>query len=255
MGLLENRTAFITGAASGIGAATARRFAAEGARLVLLDITGEALTALGQEIGPERALTAVVDVADEDATRNAVDEALKRFERIDAAVLNVGVTGMLAPISKMPVDSFDATIRTNVRGAFVGLKYLMPVMAERGGGSIVITASTAGFRAGAPNRSAYVTSKHAVVGLMRAAAAEGAPAKIRVNSISPGGVDTPMTASLVTMFGEENAREMKAAFERTIPMGRIADPGEIADAMLFFVSDLSRYCTGTNLMVDGGLMG
>lgn len=119
----------------------------------------------------------------------------------------------------------------------------------------MIPASTAGFRAGAPNRSAYVASKHAVVGLMRAAAAEGAPIKVRVNAISPGGVDTPMTGSLVTMFGEEKAREMKAAFERTIPMGRIAQPDEIADAMLFFASDLSRYCRGTNLMVDGGLMG
>ena len=162
---------------------------------------------------------------------------------------------MLAPIAKTPVDAFDATMRTNVRGAFVGLKHLIPQMADQGGGSIVITASTAGFRAGAPNRAAYVTSKHAVVGLMRAAAAECAPLKVRVNSISPGGVDTPMTASLVTMFGEEKAREMKAAFERTIPMGRIAQPEEIADAMLFFASDLSRYCTGTNLMVDGGLMG
>jgi len=231
MGLLDNRTALITGAASGIGAAAARRFAAEGARLVLLD------------------------VADEDATRRAVEAGTARFGGIDVAVLNVGVTGMLAPIAKMPVESFDATMRTNVRGAFVGLKVLMPVMAERGGGSIVLTASTAGFRAGSPNRSAYVTSKHAVVGLMRAAAAEGAPNKIRVNSISPGGVDTPMTGSLATLFGEEKAREMKAAFERTIPMGRIAQPDEIADAMLFFASDLSRYCTGTNLMVDGGLMG
>ena len=231
MGLLQNRTVLITGAASGIGAAAARRFAAEGARLILLD------------------------VADEDATRRAVEAGSARFGGVDVAVLNVGVTGMLAPIAKMPVESFDATMRTNVRGAFVGLKVLMPVMAERGGGSIVLTASTAGFRAGSPNRSAYVTSKHAVVGLMRAAAAEGAPNKIRVNAISPGGVDTPMTGSLVTLFGEEKAREMKAAFERTIPMGRIAQPDEIADAMLFFASDLSRYCTGTNLMVDGGLMG
>jgi NAD(P)-dependent dehydrogenase (short-subunit alcohol dehydrogenase family) len=119
----------------------------------------------------------------------------------------------------------------------------------------VLTASTAGFRAGAPGRAAYVASKHAVVGLMRAAAAEGAPIKVRVNSVSPGGVDTPMTGITRTLFGEERAREMLAAFERTIPLGRIARPEEIADAMLFLASDLSRYCTGTNLMVDGGLLG
>ncbi len=255
MGLLENRTALITGAASGIGAAASRRFSAEGARLILLDVAEAPLTNLAREIGTDRVLTAVVDVAEEEATRQAVDAGIRRFGGVDVGVLNVGVTGMLAPIAKMPVESFDATMRTNVRGAFVGLKVLMPAMADRGGGSIVLTASTAGFRAGSPNRSAYVTSKHAVVGLMRAAAAEGAPIKVRVNAISPGGVDTPMTGMLVTMFGEEKAREMKAAFERTIPMGRIAQPDEIADAMLFFASDLSRYCTGTNLMVDGGLMG
>jgi len=255
MGLLEGRVAFITGAASGIGAAVARRFVAEGARVVLLDVAVEALGALGAEIGEGGVLAAVVDVADEAASARAVEAAVQRFGGIDVGVLNVGVTGMLAPIATMPVEAFDATMRTNVRGAFVGLKQLMPRMAERGGGSILITASTAGFRAGAPNRAAYVASKHAVVGLMRAAAAEGAPIKVRVNAISPGGVDTPMTGSLVTMFGEEKAREMKAAFEKTIPMGRLASADEIADAMLFFASDLSRYCTGANLMVDGGLMG
>jgi NAD(P)-dependent dehydrogenase (short-subunit alcohol dehydrogenase family) len=99
-----------------------------------------------------------------------------------------------------------------------------------------------------------VASKHAIIGLMRAAAIEGAPKKVRVNSISPGGVDTPMTGSLSALLGAERAREALQAFERTIPLGRIAEPAEIADAMLFFASDMSRYCTGTNLMVDGGLL-
>jgi NAD(P)-dependent dehydrogenase (short-subunit alcohol dehydrogenase family) len=255
MGLLDGKTTFISGAGSGIGAAAARRFAAEGSRLILIDVDGAGLGRLGAELGGDRALTAVADVADEEATARVVGTGIERFGRIDVGLLNVGVTGMLAPIAKMPVEAFDATMRTNVRGAFIGLKALLPRMVEWGGGSIVLTASTAGFRAGAPNRSAYVTSKHAVVGLMRAAAAEGAPGKVRVNAISPGGVDTPMTGSLKTMFGEEKAREMLAAFERSIPLGRIAQPDEIADAMLFFASDLSRYCTGTNLMVDGGLMG
>jgi NAD(P)-dependent dehydrogenase (short-subunit alcohol dehydrogenase family) len=161
---------------------------------------------------------------------------------------------MMAPIARTPLESFEATLRTNVSGAFIGLRHILPVMAERGGGSIILTASTAGFRAGAAGRYGYVASKHAVVGLMRAAAIEGGPKKVRVNSISPGGVDTPMTGSLTALLGEAKAREALQAFERSIPLGRIAQPEEIADAMLFFASDLSRYCTGTNLMVDGGLL-
>jgi NAD(P)-dependent dehydrogenase (short-subunit alcohol dehydrogenase family) len=143
----------------------------------------------------------------------------------------------------------------NVRGTWLGLRQAIPHLARRGGGSIVLTASTAGFRAGAPGRSAYVASKHAVVGLMRSAAAECAPLNIRVNSVSPGGVDTPMTASIRDTFGEERAREIMRAFEQSITLQRIATPAEIADAILFFASDQSRYCTATNLMVDGGLMG
>src|SRR5262249_14563779 len=122
-------------------------------------------------------------------------------------------------------------------GTWLGLHYAIPHLAKRGGGSVVLTASTAGFRAGAPNRSAYVTSKHAIVGLMRSAAAECAPLGIRVNSVSPGGVDTPMTASIKDIFGDEKAREILTAFEKTIPLRRIAQPAEIADAILFFASD------------------
>lgn len=254
MTLLHDKVALITGAASGIGAAAARRFAEEGASVVLLDVAEADLSSLAREIGPTRTLTAVVDVADEEATRRSVEAALARFQGLHVAVLNVGVTGMMAPIARTPLDSFESTLKTNVSGAFNGLKHILPVMAERGGGSIVLTASTAGFRAGVAGRYGYVASKHAIIGLMRAAAIEGAPKKVRVNSISPGGVDTPMTGSLSALLGAERAREALQAFERTIPLGRIAEPAEIADAMLFFASDMSRYCTGTNLMVDGGLL-
>lgn len=255
MALLEGKVAIITGAASGIGAAAARRFAAEGANVALLDVAAAGLASLEQEIGAARSLVSVVDVADEEAVRSAVGATLERFGRLDVALLNVGVAGLMAPIAQTPLAAFEQTLRINVCGAFNGLRHILPEMARRGGGSIVLTASTAGFRAGAPGRYGYVVSKHAVVGLMRAAAAEGARSGVRVNSVSPGGVDTPMTNSLATIVGEQKAREALEAFERTIPLGRIAQPQEIADALLFFASDLSRYCTGTNLMVDGGLMG
>lgn len=253
MSLLTGKVALITGAASGIGAAAARRFSAEGAKLILTDIAEAPLRALAESIGPD-VMFSQLDVADEAATAKVVADGVARFGGIDVAVLNVGVTGTMAPIGKTETESFAATMTTNVTGAFIGLKYVMEAMTGRGG-AIVMTASTAGFRAGAPGRWGYVTSKHAVVGLMRCAAAEGAPLGIRVNSISPGGVDTPMTQSLKTMVGEEKYQEAMAGFVRTIPLGRIGQPEDIADAMLFFASDLSRYCSGTNLMVDGGLMG
>jgi NAD(P)-dependent dehydrogenase (short-subunit alcohol dehydrogenase family) len=254
MALLSGKIALITAAASGIGAAAARTFVREGARVVLLDIAPAPLEALANELGGDAAWL-VGDVAEAETNAAAVDLAKSRFGGLNVALLNVGVTGIMAPIADTPVDSFDATMRTNVRGAFLGLQHALPAIAANGGGSIVVTASTAGFRAGAPGRYAYVTSKHAVVGLTRAAAAEGAAKKVRVNSISPGGVDTPMTASLAAVIGEEAARQALQAFARSIPLGRLAEPDEIADAMLFFASDLSRYCTGTNLMVDGGMMG
>jgi NAD(P)-dependent dehydrogenase (short-subunit alcohol dehydrogenase family) len=255
MALLQNKVALITGAASGIGAAAVRIFAREGAKLIIADINEAPLKALAEELGADSIMTATLDVADQAATQAVVDAGVARFGGLDIAVLNVGVAGHMGPLSSLSVESFESTMRTNVTGAFVGVKVTMPEIAKRGGGSIVITASTAGFRSGAPGRYGYVTSKHAVVGLMRAAAAEGAQFGVRVNSVSPGGVDTPMSASLKDIIGEEQAKIALAAFERTIPLKRMAQPDEIADTMLFFASDLSRYCTATNLMVDGGLMG
>jgi NAD(P)-dependent dehydrogenase (short-subunit alcohol dehydrogenase family) len=142
-----------------------------------------------------------------------------------------------------------------VRGTWLGLKYLIPELARHAPGSIVLTASTAATRAGAPNRSAYVASKHAVLGLMRAAAAECAPLKVRVNSVSPGGVSTPMTHSLKDMVGPEQYAVMLKQFEASIPLKRLAQPAEIAEAIAFLLSERSSYCTAANLMIDGGLTG
>lgn len=253
--LLENKIVLLTGAASGIGAAAAALFARQGAKLALVDVNAAALKEVAASLDPDKVVTIAGSVADESVNQEAVARCVERFGGVDVALLNVGVTGQLGPIASISAQSFDETMAINVRGAFLGVKHTLPKIAQRGGGSIVITASTAGFRAGAPGRYAYVVSKHAVVGLMRAAAAEAAPLKVRVNSISPGGVDTPMSRSLKDIIGEERAKEAMAAFTKSIPLGRIAEPDDIAQAMLFFASDMSRYCTATNLMVDGGLMG
>lgn len=252
---LQDKVAIITGAASGIGRATAELFAREGAAVAIVDLQQASLDELARSIGGDRVAAFQADVANPDDVQRYVEQTAKRFGGIDIAVFNVGIAGEMKPIADASLDIFDRVMAVNVRGTWLGLKHVIPQLKARGGGSIVLTASTAGFRAGAPGRSAYVTSKHAVVGLMRAAAAECAPLNIRVNSVSPGGVDTPMTQSLKGMVGEQKYAELLKGFEATIPLKRLAVPEEIADTVLFFASDQSRYCTATNLMVDGGLMG
>jgi NAD(P)-dependent dehydrogenase (short-subunit alcohol dehydrogenase family) len=255
MNRLQDKVAIITGAASGIGRATAELFAREGAAVAIVDLQQAPLDELARSIGGDRVAALQADVANPDEVQRYVEQTVERFGGLDVAVFNVGIAGEMKPIAEASLEIFDRVMAVNVRGTWLGLKHVIPQMKARGGGSIVLTASTAGFRAGAPGRSAYVTSKHAVVGLMRAAAAECAPLNIRVNSVSPGGVDTPMTRSVKDMVGEQKYAELLKSFEATIPLKRLAVPEEIADTVLFFASDQSRYCTATNLMVDGGLMG
>lgn len=252
---LKGRTIVITGAADGIGRASALRLLAEGANVMLCDIDGDALETAVRELADDRAAFFVGDVAQAEVNANLARVTVERFGGIDGAVLNVGIFGVMNTICEMEVEDFDRVMTVNVRGTWLGLKYLIPCIAEQGGGAIVLTGSTAGFRAGAPGRAPYVASKHAVIGLMRAAAAECAPLGIRVNAVSPGGVRTRMSMSLMDMVGAEKGQQMLEAFENTVPLKRLAVPDEIADAIVFLLGDSSRYCTATNLMVDGGLMG
>ena len=210
---LQGKVAIITGAASGIGRATAELFAREGAAVALVDLQQKPLDELAAAIGGDRVVAIAADVSEPEHVQRYVAQTVERFGGLDIAVFNVGIAGEMKPIAEASLETFDRVMAVNVRGTWLGLKHVIPRMKERGGGSIVLTASTAGFRAGAPGRSAYVTSKHAVVGLMRAAAAECAPLDIRVNSVSPGGVDTPMTRSLKDMVGEQKYTELLKGFE------------------------------------------
>ena len=257
MARAEGKVALITGATGGIGRAAARLFADEGARVTLVDLDEAALQEVAGSIGEDRASYVVADVTDPDQSRAYVRAAVERWGGVDVYLANAGIEGQLSPIPDYPIDVFDRVMAVNVRGVWLGIKYVVPAMRERGGGSIVITSSTAGIGAG-PDMSAYTTSKHAVIGLMRTAAMEGAAHGIRVNTVNPAPIETRMMRSIeeqrVAAADDANVtveQTYRAASAR-IPLGRYGHPEEVARLMLFLGSDDSSFCTGGVYMVDGG---
>jgi NAD(P)-dependent dehydrogenase (short-subunit alcohol dehydrogenase family) len=246
MGRLDGKVALITGAARGIGAAAARLFVQEGARVMLVDMLEAPLAALARELGPAADFR-IANITDETATAQLVEATVRGFGGLHVALLNAGLAGDNKPLTEYSSQTFDTVMDVNVRGTWLGLKYTMKAM-QAAGGSIVVTASTSSVRA-VPNRVAYVASKHAVVGLMRAAAMEGAAHGIRVNSVNPATIDTPMVRELEQVSIGENV----AAKGRLIPLGRQGEAQEVARMMLFLASDEASFCTGGVYMVDGGV--
>ncbi len=243
---LRNKVALITGAAGGIGAAAARLFAKEGAKLVLVDIEEGGMAKLA---GDDIACVAA-DVSNGEAMRSCVAAAEKHFGGLDIALLNAGIEGVVQPIADYPEETFDRVIAVNLRGVWLGLKHTLPAIARRGGGSIVLTSSIAGVR-GREGMSAYVASKHGVIGLMRSAALEGGPDGVRVNSINPSPVETRMMRSLEAGMDPDDPEGVHARYARSSPLGRYAEPEEIAKVMLFLAADESSHCSGSVYMVDG----
>ena len=254
---LEGKVALITGATGGIGQAAARLFAEEGARVALVDLEEAALQDTVRSIGEEKASYVAADVTQPEQMQGSVKAAVDRWGGIDLFLANAGIEGSISSIPDYPIDVFDRVMAVNVRGVWLGIKYVAPVMRERGGGSIVITSSTAGI-GGAAEMSAYVTSKHAVIGLMRTAALEGAPLGIRVNTVNPAPIETRMMRSIEEMrvAGLDDSavtvEQAKQAFAARIPLQRYGNPEEVAKLMLFLSSDESSFCTGGVYMVDGG---
>ena len=250
MARLEGKVAIITGGTGGIGRAAGALFAAEGARVLLVDLDQTALQQVASSIGAA-ASYAVADVTDPAQTEAYVATALERYGTVDLFLNNAGIEGDVAPITDYDLDTFDRVMAVNVRGAWLGLKYVMRAMRERGG-SIVITSSTAGVM-GTTGMSAYHTSKHAVIGLMRCAAMEGGPHGIRVNTVNPGPTETRMMRSIEDMRIPGRGEEIKHQLERRSLDGRYGEPEEVARMMLFLCSDEAAHCTGGVFMVDGGL--
>jgi len=244
------KVVLITGGAGGIGRAAAVRFASEGARVVLVDLDAAGLrqsVAAVEKVDGEGEVLAV----DADVTRLAdveryADAAVKRFGGIDVFFNNAGVLGALKPLVDYPEETFDRVIAVNVKGVWLGMKVVAPLMRARGGGAIVNTASIAGLR-GSPNIIAYTASKHAVVGMTRAASLELARHGIRVNAVCPAPIETPMARELET----EVRRERLTA---TIPMRRYGAPEEVAALVAFVASPDATYITGAIYTVDGGAM-
>jgi len=245
---MSDPVVLITGALTGIGRATAVAFAKEGARVVVSgrrDAEGAALVTELRAHGAEAEFVRA-DVRHEDDVRALIDAAVKRFGRLDVAVNNAGTEGSKpGPLTEQTAESYAATFDTNVLGTVLSLKHELRVMQAQGSGSIINISSTMGQR-GAPNASLYVASKHAVEGLTKSAALEGAAFGVRVNAIAPGPVETGM---LTRFAGSE---ERKNTMASGIPLKRIGTPDEIADAVLFVASAKASFITGQIINVNGG---
>jgi len=250
-GRVKEKVAVITGGANGIGASAARLLAAEGAHVILVDLDEESLRKTSAEIGAQASYL-VGDITEKATAKAYVAKAQKKFGRLDIALLNAGVEGPYGTISEVPVASFDKVMAVNVRGVWLGLASVMPAMKDTGG-SIVITSSIGGLR-GRGGWAAYTASKHAVIGLMRSAAMEGAPHRVRVNTVNPAPIHTRMIQSIDKAMGvpADNTGQSSARLAR-IPLHRYGDPDEVAAMMLFLASDESSYCTGGVYVVDGGV--
>lgn len=251
MAVLEGKVAIVSGASSGIGRATAKRFAGEGARIVVTARRQAALDELVAEIETDGGIAVALagDVRDDGLARATVDMAVGRFGGLDIAFNNAGSTGEMRPMAEMSVDDWRDTLETNLTSAFLGARHQVPAMMERGGGSLIFTSSFVGYTAGMPGMSAYAASKAGLIGLTQVLAAELGAKGIRVNAVLPGGTDTPMSITNAPGAGPE-----VLTFVRNLhALKRMAQPDEIARSVLHLASDASSFVTGTAFLVDGGV--
>ncbi len=253
MGKLQNKTALITGGASGIGRAAATLFVTEGARVVIVDRDETLLKQVVKEVNSPNIAYFVADIRQKDAISAYTNFALGNLGPIDAALLNAGICGANMSLEEYPEDLFDEVLAVNLKAAWLGLRAVVPGMKARKRGSIVLTSSIQGLAA-LPGTTAYTTSKHALVGMMKGAALELAPHNVRINTVHPGYVSTPMMDNIHKMVMPSAPEQFEAAIAKTVPMQRYAKAEEIAKLMLFLASDDSTYSTGACFAADGGIL-
>jgi len=244
---MSTSVVLITGALTGIGRATAVAFAKEGARIIVAgrrDPEGKALEAELRGLGAEASFIKA-DVRHDDEVRDLVDQTVARFGRLDAAVNAAGTEGRPGPVTEQTAESYAATFDTNVLGTLLSMKHELRVMQAQGSGSIINISSTYGHQGGA-GASVYVGSKHAVEGMTKSAALEAASSSVRINAVAPGPIETGMLNRFT------GTAERKAALLKTVPLGRVGDPADIARAAVFLASEKASFITGQILTVDGG---
>ena len=243
---LNERTAIVTGGASGFGAGIVARFAAEGARVMIADINEAAAAALADEIG-DRALAQSVNVANRESVQAMAAAALERFGHLDILINNAGITHLPTPLEEVSEDDFDRVFQVNMKSVYLTAHALVPHMKARGQGAILNIASTAGVSP-RPRLNWYNASKGWMITATRTMAIELAPAGVRVNALNPVAGETPLLKS----FMGEDTPEMRAKFLATIPLGRFSQPEDMGNAACFLCSDEASMITGVALEVDGG---
>ncbi|WFE69236.1 SDR family NAD(P)-dependent oxidoreductase [Thiomicrospira sp. R3] len=247
---LQGKVIVITGGAGGIGEATARMAYSKGASVVITDREASAVESIAQTLG-DRALGLAVDVTQREDNLTMIKVAMSQFGRLDGVFLNAGIEGEVGPFESRTDDAWKKVFAVNVDGVRFGVEAALPALRQSGSGSIVITSSVVGLR-GAAGLSPYVSSKHAVVGMMRCLAAELGPEGIRVNTLNPGPVDNRMMRSIEEQASPGHGKDVQAAFAAKVPLGRYVTNEECAAMALFLMSDAASGINGNTYQVDGG---
>jgi len=250
MNTMEGKVIAVTGGAGGIGEATARMAYGQGASVVITDREASPVETMAKSLG-DRAVGLAVDVTQRQDNERMVTAALEHFGRLDGVFLNAGIEGEVGPFESRSDAAWEKVFAVNIHGVRLGVEAALPALRKTGGGSIVITSSVAGLR-GASGLSPYVSSKHAVVGMMRCLAAELGPEGIRVNTLNPGPVDNRMMRSIEDQANPGHGKEVQASFTARIPLGRYVTNEECAAMAVFLLSDAASGCNGDTYLVDGG---